>query len=150
MSSDRIALYQAFWQQWRERLNAAHPGWSKSQNAPKGTFFQFTSGVAGVNIIQSFTRRGLAVQFQFEGPDAGQNLARYQVLEARKAALEAAYAGDLIWEPLPDNKVARVAVYDEHGIITDQESWPAYLSWFLDQTERIKHAVESTGGVPAQ
>lgn len=148
-ASDREARYEAFWTLWRDAVREKHPSWSNSQRVPRQQWFQFSAGVSGVNIIQAFTRHGLAVQFQFEGPDAEQNLARYRALESRREAIEAAYRAPLTWEPLESRKSARVAIYHDPGVITDTEAWDSYLTWFMEHTERLKHAVESTGGVPS-
>lgn len=147
-ASDREALYEAFWTRWRDALHEKHPTWSNSQRVSRQQWFQFSAGVSGVNLIQAFTRHGLAVQFQFEGTDAEQNLARYRVLESRRDALETAYGASLTWEPLESRKAARVADYRDPGVITDTEAWDSYLKWFMEHTERLKQAVESTGGVP--
>lgn len=77
------------------------------------------------------------------------NTHRYERLLARRELLEAAYGGPLSFEPLEDRKGCRIGEF-RPGAIGDRSEWPAFIAWFADGQSRLRHAVDTTGGIPAE
>ena len=57
----------------------------------------------------------------------------YETLESDKKPIEAelGLAGELDWQPLPEGKSCRIALYKETGSLDDRGKWPDSFSWML-------------------
>jgi Domain of unknown function (DUF4268) len=62
----------------------------------------------------------------------------YEALEKEKDAIEAEL-GELEWQPLPEKKACRIAVY-KRASIEDRDSWPALCQWLTENAEAFKSA----------
>jgi hypothetical protein len=60
----------------------------------------------------------------------------YEALEDDKEAIEQ-QLGVLEWQPLPDKKGARIAVYKQANI-EDRDSWPELFSWLKTNAEKFQ------------
>jgi hypothetical protein len=58
----------------------------------------------------------------------------YEGLEADRSGIEAELdlEGRLDWQPLPDKKSCRIALYKETGSLEDRAQWPESFAWMLD------------------
>ena len=61
-------------------------------------------------------------------------------LETQRPTIEAELGleGQLDWQPLPDRKACRIAIYKETGSLDDREQWPASYEWLLDWAEKFR------------
>jgi hypothetical protein len=66
----------------------------------------------------------------------------FEQLEAQRAPIEAELGleGQLDWQPLPEKKSCRIALYKETGSLDDRDQWPASYTWMLDWAEKFKAA----------
>ena len=66
----------------------------------------------------------------------------YEQLEVERASIEAELGleGKLDWQPLPDKKSCRIALYKDIGSLDDRDQWPASFAWMLDWAEKFKAA----------
>lgn len=61
-------------------------------------------------------------------------------LEEQKAAIEAEVGSELDWQPLPDSKSCRIALYKETGSLDNRDVWPESYNWMLSWAEKFKEA----------
>lgn len=61
-------------------------------------------------------------------------------LESQRPAIEEELGlqGRLDWQPLPDKKACRIAIYKETGSLDDREQWPESFAWMLDWAEKFR------------
>jgi hypothetical protein len=66
----------------------------------------------------------------------------YEQLDADRATIEAELGleGKLDWQPLPEKKSCRIALYKETGSLDDRDQWPGSFAWMLDWAEKFKAA----------
>jgi hypothetical protein len=66
----------------------------------------------------------------------------YEQLEGERAAIEAELGleGKLDWQPLPEKKSCRIALYKEIGSLDHRDQWPASHAWMLDWAGKFKAA----------
>jgi len=148
-TSDRARAYWDFWDRFRNRLLAEHPGWTSSTQSTKSSWFSKSAGVSGVTFASTFTRQGLAVQLVFEDPNPDINTARFNALHAVKDQFETSFGGPLLWEDLEGRKSTRVtAMLEGYRDVTDQSSWPEWLDWLIETEGHLRAALAAAGGVP--
>lgn len=146
-ASERALQYQEFWDQFLARVRGEHPSWSRATSPPRQNWFPMAVGLSGAAFKCSFTRRGLLSELYFEDPDPAVNESRFDQLLGRLDVMTEVYGPGLTFERLDGKKGCRIGEYVE-GEIGDTESWPEFLSWFLDRQERLREALEAAGGVP--
>ncbi|SDP11334.1 protein of unknown function [Klenkia soli] len=145
--SSRAGLYREFWEQFLDRLKAAHPTWSRGR-APQANYFEMTAGSAGLRWGVSFTNSpGVRSELYFGHSDGVENDRIYQRLARRAAEFETAFGGRLVWDPLPGKKACRVEAPQITGEVDDTERWPEFLDWMVDTQSRLRSALVSIGGV---
>lgn len=66
----------------------------------------------------------------------------YEHLEAERDAIESELGlrGQLDWQPLPEKKSCRIALYKDIGALEDRDEWPAAYEWMLHWAEKFKAA----------
>jgi hypothetical protein len=67
-TSERAELYRAFWDQWIQRVRAAHPDWTRAAIPPKDSWISMSAKSPGASFYISFTQRGFENQLVFEHP----------------------------------------------------------------------------------
>ena len=92
--------------------------------------------------------QGLCSEIYFGSADAEISSRWYEAFAARRGELEAAFGGELEWEPLPGRKGCRIAVYRE-GRIEEVTNWDEYIDWFIDVQSRLRGAISQLGGLAA-
>jgi hypothetical protein len=65
----------------------------------------------------------------------------YETLEAERAAIEAELGceGELEWQPLPEKKSCRIALYNDTGSLDDRQRWPYSFAWMLGWAEKFNN-----------
>jgi hypothetical protein len=87
-------------------------------------------------------------ELYFQDPDPDINLARWSVLNRKKAEITKVFAGELIFDNLPNNKGCRIEARLNGPKIADRTQWPAVINWMIDTQERLRKAVQAVGGIP--
>ena len=63
----------------------------------------------------------------------------YEKLESEQVAIEAELGlqGQLDWQPLPDRKSCRIALYKDTGSLDDRDQWQESFTWMLSWADRF-------------
>ena len=138
-------LYREFWSQF-EPL-AKQRGWTNA-SAPAQNWWNMPTGLNGATWSVSFAMFGGRSELYFQDPDPDVNLARWSVLNRKKAELTKAFGGELIFDDLPNNKGCRIEARLNGPTIADRAQWPAVINWMVDTQERLRKAVHTAGGIP--
>jgi Domain of unknown function (DUF4268) len=97
------------------------------------------SGVGGVSFGLVATRTsGRAEVYIYRG-DGEENTYIYKQLYAQKDAIEAAFGGDLTWEPLEGKRACRIKS-EMAGNILDRDQWPAMIEFMTGAMVRMENA----------
>ncbi len=147
--SGKGLLYQEFWGQFLERVQAEHPDWTNAKKPTNASWMTMSVGTSSVWLALSFRKSGLSTELYFGSSDQNVNETQFSAAQDRKAEFEAAFGGPLNWDLLPNNKASRIIAYADAPGIEDVEAWSAYLEWFIDQVTRFRHALKVIGGVTA-
>ena len=147
--SEREWLYWDFWEQFRQRVLAEHPTWTKSAASTKSSWFGMSAGVSGVNWMSTFSMDGLGVQLVFEAPDRELNTMRFEQLLARREDMEHTFGAALTWEERPGLKSTRVSSYTEPCNVADVAQWDAWIDWLIATGTKMRAALAAVGGVPS-
>jgi hypothetical protein len=145
----RNDAYRRFWALYLERIRSERPGWSRASRPPGDNWFSMTAGVAHASYECQFARRGLLSDLLFQHPDANVNAAYLAMLRSKEQEMSAAYGSIVGYEDMERRKATRIAAYLDGASIDDEESWPAYIDWFIDSQTRLRKAVAAAGGLPA-
>lgn len=145
-TSQKSLAYQQFWQLYLDEMHNRKLAWTTTKIAPAQNWINLSAGVSGVYLGTSFSNQGLRSEIYFGAPDAALNQHRYDAATAHKTVIEQAYGGALSWEPLPERKGSRIADYAP-GSIQSTTEWSTYVEWFLDTQTRLRHVINSIGGI---
>lgn len=133
----REARYK-FWQQLlalsRER-SALHKNISPSKYSWVGA--RKLGQWWNYNVLMEQTR----VELYIDGPDAQENKALFDALFANRAAIEAAFGDELLWQRLDDKRACRVS-YTVAGGWVDEATWAGAASAAVEAMERLYGALE--------
>jgi Domain of unknown function (DUF4268) len=143
----RSKLYWDFWEQFLNRVDSEHAGWTKRKTSKRDSRYDLPTGTSGVVYSTAFTQQGLRVQLYFRSPDASINRDRFEALRAMKDHFEQALGGAAKWDDKPGKKAAAIYVTSQFDDVADVDLWPAMLDWVLDQHVRFRQAVEAVGGL---
>ena len=138
-------LYREFWSQF-EPL-AKQRGWTNA-SAPAQNWWDMPAGLSGATWGVSFAMFGGRSELYFQDPDPDINLARWSVLNRKKAEITKVFGEELIFDNLPNNKGCRIEARLNGPKIADRAQWPAVITWMIDTQERLRKAVHAVGGIP--
>ena len=97
------------------------------------------SGVRGVGFNLVATRTSGRAEVYIDRGDGEENTFIYDQLHAQKDAIQAAFGGDLIWEPLEGKRACRIKS-EMAGNIFDRDQWPAMIDFMTDAMVRMENA----------
>lgn len=145
--SPHQALYLAFWSKFEPIAKAR--GWTNGR-ASAQNWWNLPTGVGTVLWSVSYATFGCRSELYFGHPDAEVNTYRFNQLAARADDLRRHFGdGELLFDPLPNNKACRIETRLHGPKITDQDSWDDVLTWMVDTQERLRSAVMAVGGIPS-
>ncbi len=143
----KAALYQQFWQQLLDRLQADHLHWSKGK-APTTSHFDMPVGGQGLIWGVSFTKDSrLRSELYFDHASAQQNQAMFDRLLDAREQLETEFGGPLVFDALEGRKACRIEALSGPASVGQQEDWSSYLDWMIDTQARLRKAFASVGGL---
>jgi hypothetical protein len=148
--TEKSKLYWDFWEQFLSRVIAEHPGWTNRKTSTPDSWYSLPAGTSVASLESTFTRKGLAVQLFFGGPDPTVNTARFEALRAKHDQFEQALGEDAVWDEMTGRKSARVSVTSEFADIGNIDQWPSMVDWLLDQHARFRRAIQAVGGLGAR
>ncbi len=136
----RAAPYADFWERYLTRVRSEHPDWMLPR-APTQSWLWMAAPIRACGPSCSFAAGGkIRHELYIDAQSAERSTARYEALAGQKEALEAAYGRGLTWEPLPGKRACRIADY-RSGTITRHDEHDAYMDFFLNASQRMRHAL---------
>lgn len=145
--TEKSKLYWDFWEQFRSRVVAEHPDWTRRKTSTRDSWYYLPTGISGAEFQATFTRGGLAVQLYFGDPDPSINTARFEGLHAKQDQFEQALGENAVWDEMKGRKAARVCVTSAFNGVADIDQWPAMIDWLIDQHVRFRRAIQAIGGL---
>lgn len=151
--------YVRFWTRLNERVNELHPEWSslmrKADNSNSWT--TYSTGFAGVwygiSFAGAFGERGqfpgvkaLRSEIYFGDNNGEVNRERYEAFQNRRAEIENLIGTSVSFESLETKKACRIALYTP-GYSDMEDEWDNNIEFFIKSQEKLRHAVETLGGV---
>jgi hypothetical protein len=135
--------YREYWTAFLQRLQEVAPGWCKWKKAPTTNWFTMTTQVRGVSYSASFAMgQRMRVELYLDTGDSDGTAELYEALAARREKLEQGFGGPLDWEPLPNRRASRIAVYSSGSIKTPEEH-DKYREWMVAALLRMRKAFEA-------
>jgi len=147
-ATPRGQAYEQFWTELLAELHAREIGWTSSRKGLAQNWWPLPSGVSNVGYNCTFGTGELYTEIFFGRPDAQVNDRCFARVLSLRNELEGVFGGPLQFQPLPDRKGTRVAVY-RPGSIEQRDAWPEYREWFIDTQARLRAAFDAIGGVRA-
>lgn len=92
----------------------------------------------GLNITASTRHERLGVELWIQSETAKQHFAN---LSTQKAEIESALGFELDWQELRDAKACRIATWYPNASIEDENRWPEYFDWLVQQLLRMDHVL---------
>jgi hypothetical protein len=148
--SERQTAYWDFWELFRTRVLTEHPSWTRSTGSTRSSWFGMSAGVRDVNWLAYFVTGRVSVQIEFVDSDPRVNLARLEMLQQHGEAIETHFGAVLSWEPREGQKGTRLAFYGELADVLDRDKWDEWIEWYIDVLHRLRAAIASVGGIPAE
>jgi hypothetical protein len=121
---------------WTEVLRAIAAKNSLFQNISPGTrsWIQAASGVRGVGFSFVAGKRYGRAELYIDRIEKEENKFIFDQLYGKKASIETAFGGELIWERLDDKRASRIKC-EMPGSIYDSEQWPTLVKFMTDAME---------------
>jgi hypothetical protein len=137
----RLDLWRAF------RTAAAKAAAVRCGRATSDGYMNVHLGLeCGSTIVMARVRKGeIGVQFLLDDPTAA---TVYSLLLARRAEVEAAFGGALIWR-VPTARAHEIEVR-RAADVGDRSSWPDLFAWFADTLIGLRTALAPFVGVEAE
>jgi hypothetical protein len=139
--SGRGELYRQFWAKLLERCRSERPGWTRARIPSGGNWMTMPSvikhAVIGVNFTQN---QQIRTELYIDSGSGETNDAIFAQLLGHQAEIEASFGAALSWEPMPNRRAARLAVY-EAGEVTIGGAHDGYIDWFIDVGTRLRQAL---------
>jgi hypothetical protein len=141
----RPGLYLRFWALYFERLRELHPEWVGNRNPVASSWVGQRSNIPDTFISVCFGRNGtLRHELYIDSGEKAANKTLFESLLEERTAIEEVYGRQLDFQRLPARRGCRIA---DHGTgdVTNEESWPRFVEWFLDAGVRLRRALSSFG-----
>jgi hypothetical protein len=126
---------------WTEIIRAMSGKTGLYQNiSPSGQgWISAGCGVRGIGLNLAATRTYGRAEVYIDRGDGEENTFIYNQLLAQKDAIEAAFGGDLTWEPLEGKQACRIKS-EMAGNIFDRDQWPAMIEFMTGAMVRMENA----------
>ncbi|MBU4609719.1 DUF4268 domain-containing protein [Achromobacter sp. GG226] len=137
----RHQLRAEFWHAALEALRARGVTLYSNVSPGRDHWLNAGSGMSGVHYSMVFNRDEARVDFALSARPKEANKAMFDYLISRRAELEAAFGGPLIWRRMDDKKVSLIecaAPFAGH----DRQSWPAMIDWLVEHVRRMEQAFD--------
>lgn len=143
-------LYREFWTQFEPI--ARQRGWlGRRTSTPSVNWWSMPAGGGGNVWGVSYASFGCRTELYLGNGNPQVNLHRLRLLQERAEEIQRAFGGgDVVqFDELPHAQSCRIEVRNEDGrVIEDRTTWQDTLNWMVDRHERLRHAIDSVGGVP--
>jgi Domain of unknown function (DUF4268) len=126
---------------WTEVIRAISGKTGLYQNISPSTqgWISAGSGARGVGFNLVASRTYARAEVYIDRGDGEENMFIYKQLLAQKGVIEAAFGGDLTWEPLEGKRACRIKS-EMAGNIFDRDQWPAMIDFMIGAMVRMENA----------
>lgn len=143
-SGRKQEAYQAFWNGIIGRIRAERPGWTASTRGAAQSWITLPFGQSSIWYSLAFTAHGLSVELYFGSSDPDINTADFARYEDRRSEIESDFGAALSFQPLPDRKACRIAIYRPGPAdVLNTEEHVVYVEWFMTTFERFRAATQA-------
>ncbi len=97
------------------------------------------SGVRGLGFNFAASRKYGRAELYIERGNKEENKFIFDLLLEKKAAIETAFGGELIWERLPDGQASRIKS-EMAGNLFDRDQWPALIAFMTNAMVNMESA----------
>lgn len=145
-ATPRNELYKRFWTKFGEVARTR--GWT-SGTAPAANWWSLSTTTPGHTWSVSYMIGGCRSELYIDTGDKRRNEYLLALLQEREPQLsERVGPEELRFEYLPDKRACRLEMRRVGPVITDEEQWDDVLAWLVETQERLRAAVQVTGGLP--
>lgn len=149
-SSLKGQLYRDFWSRFLERVHKERPSWTRARIPQNANWITMPAPVKGAVIGVNFTQnQQIRTELYIDSGEAATNDAIFAALHGHKDEIEAQYGAELSWEPLPNRRACRIAVYAS-GDVAQADSYDEYISWFISAGTKFRAALDPYTAVVAE
>lgn len=134
--SAAAVVYREFWATVLDRIRDRHPQWTNATGLNK-PWQPIGTGISNVQLLMSWFNGVLTQQVYFSA-DAEENERRYAILAEHHQIVESLVDIEATWDPMPDNKAARVIVASSFDDINDRDRWDEMADWLIATQERLR------------
>jgi hypothetical protein len=139
-ASAKGQLYREFWGKFLQCVHAERPAWTRAKVPTTDNWMVMPSPVKGGVNGFNFPPGQLRAELYIDTGDGEANSRIFDTLHAHKTAIEESFGEPLQWEPLPNRKASRIAVYSA-GDVTHQDAHADYIDWFIQSSTRLREAL---------
>ncbi len=129
---------------WKQLLERAKGKTSLHARISPGTdnWVSASAGKSGLGYSYVIRMNDAQVEFYIDRGDAEENKRIFEVLQARKDIIEAAFGGPLNWQRLEDRRVSRIRHLINASGLKDSERWPQLQDEMIDAMIRLERALK--------
>jgi hypothetical protein len=138
----RHLLRTDFWHRTLEALERADVDLYANVGPSRDHWLNAGSGLSGVFYTMIFNKDEARVEFALGRASKEQNKALYDVLYARREAIEAKFGTPLDWRRMDDKKASIISYgrpFDGHN----QEVWSEMIAWLVTHISRLEDSFSS-------
>jgi len=141
-ASGKGQLYRQFWDLFLERVHKDRPSWTRAKIPPAANWMAMPSPLKGAENGVNFTQnQKIRTELYIDSGDGEVNARIFEALQKYKDEIEQQFGGSMSWDPLPNRRACRIAVYSS-GDVTQSDSYEDYIDWFIDVGTRFRAALD--------
>jgi hypothetical protein len=139
--SGKGQLYRQFWGLFLERVHKDRPSWTRAKIPPAANWLAMPSPIKGTQMGVNFTQNEkIRTELYIDSGDGEDNARIFEELQKHKDEIELQFGAPMSWEPMPNRRACRIAVYDS-GDVTQSDSYKDYIEWFIEVGTRFRAAL---------
>jgi hypothetical protein len=134
---NREDMLKRFWTQFIDKASNKS-NLFRGKTAPPTHYLRTALGVPGVSVASVCTREGLRTTLRISGKDEAATKAAFSALMAKRAELETAFGGELVWDAQADSACSISAVRYGMGQRSPEDQWPEMQEWLITTVTRME------------
>lgn len=139
--SGKGQLYRQFWGLLLERVHKDRPTWTRAKIPAAANWMTMPSPIKGTVFGVNFTQnQQIRTELYIDSGDGEDNARIFEALQKHKDEIEQQFGGSMSWEPMPNRRACRIAVYSS-GDVTQSDSYEDYIEWFIEVGTRFRAAL---------
>ncbi len=137
--SASAVVYREFWAVVLDRIRDRYPSWTNATGLNK-PWQPIGTGISNVQLLMSWFNGVLTHQVYFSA-NAEENERRYAILVKHRHIVDSLVNAEVTWDPMPDNKAARIIVSSPFNDINDRDRWDEMAEWLITNQERLREVL---------